>query len=94
MTRLIVAVIEAYRRAGGGARLLGVECTFTPSCSEYAQLAILGHGLVRGSILAVRRLSRCTGRDRAGKIADPVPGRSPLGASAPEPDCARCEGQT
>ena len=73
MTRLILAAIEAYRRAGGGERLLGVECNFTPSCSDYARGAFLRHGFLRGAGLTFRRLLRCTGRDSSGKVADPVP---------------------
>ena len=73
MTRLIVAAIEAYRRAGGGAALFGVECNFTPSCSDYARAAFLRHGLIHAAVLTLRRLSRCTRRDGTGKVADPVP---------------------
>lgn len=39
--------------------LLGPHCRFAPSCSEYARLALLEHGLVRGAWLAVARLARC-----------------------------------
>lgn len=47
-------------------------CRFQPTCSEYAVLAIHRHGVLKGSWLALRRLSRC----RPGKPAafDPVPG--------------------
>lgn len=34
-------------------------CRFVPTCSEYAAQAIATHGILRGSWLAVRRLSRC-----------------------------------
>ena len=34
-------------------------CRFEPSCSRYSYEAILRHGLVRGGLMAVRRLSRC-----------------------------------
>lgn len=35
------------------------DCIFLPTCSEYAYIAILRHGIFRGSALAVRRLARC-----------------------------------
>lgn len=38
---------------------LGPHCRFYPSCSEYARLAFQQHGLLRGSILSIRRLSKC-----------------------------------
>ena len=34
-------------------------CRFYPSCSNYAAEAIEVHGALRGSALALRRLSRC-----------------------------------
>jgi putative membrane protein insertion efficiency factor len=39
--------------------LLGPRCRFYPSCSTYAYQAIVGHGVLRGTWLAVRRVLRC-----------------------------------
>jgi putative membrane protein insertion efficiency factor len=39
--------------------LLGANCRFYPSCSQYALQALAMHGLFKGSYLAVRRLARC-----------------------------------
>ena len=39
--------------------LLGPRCRFYPSCSSYAIEAIERHGVVRGSGLAMKRISRC-----------------------------------
>lgn len=39
--------------------VLGGQCRFAPSCSEYARLALLEHGLVRGGWLAIARIARC-----------------------------------
>lgn len=39
--------------------MLGDRCRFYPSCSCYAMQALQVHGPVRGSWLALRRLSRC-----------------------------------
>jgi putative component of membrane protein insertase Oxa1/YidC/SpoIIIJ protein YidD len=49
-------MIAAYRRAtnGGPAR-----CLYTPTCSEYAELAIVRFGVARGGILAWRRYRAC-----------------------------------
>jgi len=52
--------------------LLGPRCRFYPSCSAYALEAVRLHGAVRGSWLAVRRLSRCHPFHAGG--LDPVPG--------------------
>lgn len=34
-------------------------CRFYPTCSEYARQALLKHGLVKGSLLSAKRLSKC-----------------------------------
>ncbi len=39
--------------------MLPQTCRFTPSCSEYARLAILRHGVVRGCGKAAWRVLRC-----------------------------------
>lgn len=46
-------------------------CRFTPSCSEFAREAIERHGVLHGTWLALRRLSRCHPFGAHG--ADPVP---------------------
>lgn len=34
-------------------------CRFYPSCSQYAKEAIMRFGLVKGGLLATKRLSKC-----------------------------------
>jgi len=57
MTRLLLALLALYKRLLSP--LLPPACRFSPTCSEYARLALLRHGLVRGSALAVWRVLRC-----------------------------------
>ena len=52
--------------------LLGPRCRFYPSCSSYAAQAVSEFGVLRGSLLAVRRLARCHPFSAGG--FDPVPG--------------------
>ena len=56
--------------------LFAGSCRFLPTCSDYAREAVLEHGVVRGTWLAARRLSRCHPWGSSG--LDPVPGRAPL----------------
>ena len=35
------------------------RCRFQPTCSEYARQAIVVHGFLRGSLLAIKRIARC-----------------------------------
>jgi putative membrane protein insertion efficiency factor len=57
MTRFVVAGLDFYKRRISP--LLPRACRFTPTCSEYARLAVLRYGLWRGSALAASRLLRC-----------------------------------
>ena len=54
---MLVAVVRAYRAVVSP--LLPAACRFVPSCSEYAEEAIVRRGALAGSLLAVRRLLRC-----------------------------------
>jgi len=50
---------------------LGRHCRFEPSCSRYAQEAVMRHGLAKGGLLALRRVARCG--PFGGSGFDPVP---------------------
>ncbi|MBF0623049.1 MAG: membrane protein insertion efficiency factor YidD [Magnetococcales bacterium] len=47
------------------------SCRFEPTCSSYAREAIIRHGALKGSWLALRRLLRCHPFNSGG--FDPVP---------------------
>jgi len=51
--------------------LLAPACRFHPSCSEYAEEALVRHGAWRGGWLLARRLCRCGPWHPGGY--DPVP---------------------
>ena len=69
MRQILIGFIKVYRLVLSP--FIGQHCRFTPTCSEYAIQAIDEHGAVRGSWLAVRRLSRCHPFHTGGW--DPVP---------------------
>ena len=39
--------------------LLGQNCRYLPTCSEYSVKSLKEHGLFRGSILSIKRISKC-----------------------------------
>lgn len=67
--RLAVGLIRVYQLMFSP--LFSGSCRFLPSCSAYATEAIARHGVIRGSVLAAKRLARCHPLGAAG--ADPVP---------------------
>jgi hypothetical protein len=69
MARVLVWLIKFYRIAISP--LLGSNCRFTPSCSAYALTAVQRYGTIKGSWLAIKRVSRCHPWHEGG--SDPVP---------------------
>jgi len=51
--------------------LVGSACRFSPTCSEYTYQAVETYGIIRGSILGLRRILRCHPWSPGG--FDPVP---------------------
>ena len=69
MKTLLLGALRAYRYLLRP--MLGANCRFYPSCSDYASEAIARHGAARGAWLAVRRVGRCHPWHPGGY--DPVP---------------------
>jgi putative component of membrane protein insertase Oxa1/YidC/SpoIIIJ protein YidD len=59
---LAVSLIKRYQTlVSPRITALNIRCVYEPSCSEYMILAIAKHGLIRGILAGVRRISRCRG---------------------------------
>jgi putative membrane protein insertion efficiency factor len=69
MSAILVSLIRVYQYLFRP--LLGANCRFAPTCSEYAREAIEKHGAAKGMLLAVRRVLRCHPYHSGGY--DPVP---------------------
>lgn len=67
---LLLALIRSYR--AGISPLLPGACRYTPTCSEYALVAVRRFGARKGGWMAVRRILRC--HPFGGFGPDPVPG--------------------
>lgn len=68
MRHVLIAVIRMYQRYVS--RWTPSSCRFSPTCSEYAVQAVERYGALRGTGLALARLSRCHPFHRGGD--DPV----------------------
>jgi putative membrane protein insertion efficiency factor len=53
----LIGLLKAYRKVVSP--VYGQVCRFFPSCSAYALEAVTVHGALKGTWLALRRLSRC-----------------------------------
>jgi len=85
MTRFLLAAIAFYQRWLSPAvhSLTPGGCKYLPTCSEYAETAILLHGPVKGVALAAWRLSRCHPFARGGLDEVPLPSPGSARASLP-----------
>jgi putative membrane protein insertion efficiency factor len=68
-TELILLPIYFYRYCISP--LTPPSCRFTPTCSQYAVIAIKKYGVFKGGWLTLKRLSKC--RPGGGHGYDPVP---------------------
>ena len=71
MSNLFIKIIEFYQILLSP--LLGANCRFHPTCSEYAKEAIKKPGSVKGLWLSLKRISKCHPLGPYG--LDPVPPR-------------------
>ena len=66
---MLLALIRGYQYAISP--LLGRNCRYFPTCSEYAAEAVTKYGAIRGGWLGVKRVCRCHPWHPGGY--DPVP---------------------
>ncbi|MCZ2257693.1 membrane protein insertion efficiency factor YidD [Sporosarcina sp. G11-34] len=69
MKTILMLIIKLYQKAISP--LMPPSCRFYPTCSHYGIEAIETHGALKGSWLAVRRISKCHPFHEGG--FDPVP---------------------
>ena len=69
MSRILIYFIKFYQQAISPH--FPPACRYTPSCSAYAVEALKKYGAVKGTWLAVKRISRC--HPWGGSGYDPVP---------------------
>ena len=65
---LILALLKTYKFFISP--FLGTSCRFLPSCSDYAYEVITDKGVIKGGVLAIKRLTKCHPWGKSGY--DPV----------------------
>ena len=69
MRHVLIALVRVYQTLLSP--LLGANCRFHPTCSAYSVEALQVHGVWRGLLLSLRRISKCHPWGDSGY--DPVP---------------------
>ena len=69
MKKVFIILIRFYQYAISP--LLGANCRYTPTCSEYGVQAVQIHGAFKGGWMAVKRIASC--HPWGGSGYDPVP---------------------
>lgn len=69
MKRLLIGLVRVYQYAISP--LLGRNCRYFPTCSEYTVEAVQKYGAMRGGWLGAKRICRCHPWHPGGY--DPVP---------------------
>ncbi|MFD2165796.1 membrane protein insertion efficiency factor YidD [Thalassotalea euphylliae] len=66
---LVISLVRGYQRFISP--LLGNNCRFQPTCSQYTVIAIERFGVIKGCWLAIKRILKCHPLNAGGE--DPVP---------------------
>ncbi|WP_118950713.1 membrane protein insertion efficiency factor YidD [Taibaiella helva] len=69
ISRFFIFLIRLYQKFLSP--LLGAQCRYTPTCSQYAVEALRKYGIFKGGWLAFRRILSCN--PWGGHGHDPVP---------------------
>lgn len=69
LRKLAILLIVGYQRFISP--LLGANCRFQPTCSQYSITAINEYGLIKGVWYSLHRISRCHPLNPGGY--DPIP---------------------
>lgn len=68
MKKIVLFLISVYQKIS---KYTPASCRFTPTCSEYTRQAIVKYGVLKGTWLGLKRVSKCHPWHDGGY--DPVP---------------------
>ncbi len=64
MKKFLIYIIEKYQKYISP--ILGKNCKYYPSCSEYTKQAIEKYGSLKGTFYGIKRIIRCNPFSRGG----------------------------
>ncbi len=64
MKKIILKIIKFYQISISP--ILGQNCRFYPSCSQYSYLSIKKYGLVKGLWKGIKRITKCNPWNKGG----------------------------
>lgn len=73
MRWLLIKMLKGYKKYISPK--MGNNCRFTPTCSEYGMQALEIHGCIKGSVLTVWRVLRCSPFGKVGYDPPPAKGK-------------------
>lgn len=59
MVKIMICIIRFYQRVISKYILIGNNCRFYPTCSEYSIQAYKKYGFLKGTYLTINRILRC-----------------------------------
>lgn len=59
MAKIAILIVRFYQKFISKYILIGNNCRFYPTCSEYSIQAYQKYGFIRGSYLTINRILRC-----------------------------------
>lgn len=64
MRKILIFIIDQYQKHIS--QMLGNNCRFYPSCSEYTKQALEKYGCIKGLGLGIKRIIRCNPFSKGG----------------------------
>ena len=67
MKKILLKLIKIYKKFISPIfKLMGIECKYYPTCSEYTRLAIEKYGCIKGIFLGIKRIIKCNPFSKGG----------------------------
>ncbi len=67
MKKILIFIINGYQKhISSWLDLKGIKCKYYPTCSEYTKQAIEKYGVIKGSLLGIKRILKCNPFSKGG----------------------------